>query len=189
MTTKLVDGAELQEMMGPFQEFSEGVVKGLKIEEGVLHIEAFVNKNVQPPEMVFIEAGARPAGGGIPQFVRACGVTDMITLHLMSLFDREGFRAIAHLPPVGERSGIQVELLGPEKAGVLDSVPSIDEFKQKIPGFLSHSLRMIPGTVLEPSHDLFQGAGVVNVVGTEDEVNAAESHLRKWESEDLYRLK
>ncbi len=190
LTTRLVHLSPRDALFGAAQKFANGVATGLGMKDGLLHIEVFVKNGTFPPEIYFIEAGGRPAGGGIPKFVRACGGTDMITLHLYSMFDREKYLELIQNPMRFEFEGVQVELLGPKNSGIVASIPTDEEFRRQIPGFLSHSLHLKPGFRTGRAQDLFQGPGVINVVGTKAQVDNAEASVRAWESgSDLYRLR
>ncbi len=189
LTTRLV---HLQ-VGSPFYEacleFATGVAKGLAVRDGVLHIEAFVRKGSSPPEMYFIEAGARPAGGGLPPFVRACGGNDMISLHLYSLFDRAKYLELIKTPVRFQSHGVQIALLGPTQSGIALGIPNKEEFKNHIPAFHSHSLHIQPGKWLGPGKDLFEFPGVIFAVGSLAEVDASEQAVRAWEADNFYQLR
>ncbi|GEM_PF-2902701 len=189
LSTRLVrfETQKYEPLYQPFFNFAQGVARGLHFLEGVLHLEAFVHKRTG--EIIFIEAGARPAGGGLPMLARACGGVDMITLHLLALFDRPRFLTLAGKMPLFDKDGAQLPLLGPEKAAIVTEIPTHEEFARNIPGFHSHALHLELGHRTAPSENLFDIAGLVYTVGSKELIDTAEPSLRTWESRDLYRTR
>ncbi len=175
-----------QRLRRNLEQVAEKVGSGLGIKQGLLHIEVFVNKQ-DIDDIIFIESGARPAGGGIPEFVKACGYHDMITLHLLSLFDRRRFYEAVSSQNDEVKEGMQVELLGPEQEGILMAVPSEDFLKANIPGYYSSHLNLQNGKRVGPVTDMFQGPGVINIVGTKNDVQYAEQTIRDLEKQTLYQ--
>jgi len=189
-TTRLLHLREDDPLYSPFINVADGVAKAYQMVDGVLHIEVFVKNGTYPPEIYFIEAGARPGGGGIPALARAAGAYDSISLHLLSMFSPDEYARVIEGENVPTSHGIQVELLGPPIKGLIGEVPTEDEFRQRIPGFHSASLHLKAGHWAGPAQDLFEGPGVIDVVGSEQIVDGAEASVRDWEaSGDLYRFR
>ena len=189
-TTRLLHLRKNNPLYSPFLEVARGVANGYQMTDGVLHIEIFVRNGSHPPEIYFIEAGARPGGGGIPGLARAAGGYDSITLHLLSMFNPKEYARVIAEENVPEFHGVQVELLGPPMKGLIREVPTEEEFRQRIPGFHSKSLHLQAGHWTGPAEDLFEGPGVINIVGSEQIVDEAEASVREWEaSGELYRFR
>jgi len=164
---------------------AEGVVKGLKLVEGPLHLEFFVDGD----EIIFIEAGARPAGGGMPQFVRACGGNDQITMQLLAKFDRPQFLRLAGQGAILETEGLMIELLGPPRSGVITELPDDNELRSLIPGFVNSDWHVKAGSRVGPAIDLYTAPGNINVKGTPAELSAAYEIVRRLEAGSLYRTR
>lgn len=189
-TTRLLHLHKENPLYSPFLDVATGVAKAYAMTDGVLHIEVFVKNGSHPPEIYFIEAGARPGGGGIPSLARAAGGYDSITLHLLSIFSPDEYARIIATENIPNLHGIQVELLGPPIKGLIREVPTEAEFRQRIAGYYSRSLHLEAGHWAGPAQDLFEGPGVINIVGSEEIVDGAEASVREWEaSGDLYRFR
>ncbi len=189
-TTRLLHLHKNDPLYSPFLGVASGVAKAYEMTDGVLHIEVFVRNGSFPPEIYFIEAGARPGGGGIPGLARAAGGYDSISLHLLSMFNPDEYARVIAGENIPKFHGVQVELLGPPTKGLIGEVPTEEEFRQRIPGFQSASLHLQAGHWAGPAQDLFEGPGVINIVGSEQVVDGAEASVRDWEtSGDLYRFR
>lgn len=161
------------------------VAEDLSVVEGPLHIEFFVSRN----ELTFVEAGARPAGGGMPQFVRMCGGNDQITMQLLAKLDRERFLRLAAQGPVLETEGMMIDLQGPEASGILTAVPSDEELRMMIPGFVRADWHIKPGARIGQSEDLFDSPGIISVQGTPEQMDAALEAVRVLEAGRLYSVR
>jgi biotin carboxylase len=175
---------------------SQALGEAFKLGNAAFHGEFFVIGD----RVLFIEFGLRAAGGGMPQFVRACGGMDQIRLHLLSLFDRKQFlktiradeQRVGSLPliaPQVEVEGNMIDLRYEGPPGIVQRVPSDALLSAMLPGFYSASLHMKVGDWLESTSDLFNGPGVISVRGNQGEIAKAERALRLWEREGFYGVK
>jgi hypothetical protein len=106
------------------------------------------------------------------------------------MFDPQEYARVIARENIPALHGIQVELLGPPSKGLIREVPSEAEFRQRIAGFESMSLHLEAGHWTGPAQDLFEGPGVINIVGSEQLVDGAEASVRDWEASGaLYRFR
>ncbi|MBY0370092.1 ATP-grasp domain-containing protein [bacterium] len=164
------------------QKFNDAVkaaVKGLKIAEGPVHLEFFAVGDAV--ELYFIEGGARPAGGGLPQLARACGANDQILLRLLSLFDRPRFLELAAQGPVLKEEGMQV-MLGSEQNGIITYLMSDEELRRRVPGLIRIDWHSRVGDRMGAARDMFSSPGLIFIKGTPEEIDAGYAVIRELEA-------
>jgi hypothetical protein len=159
--------------------------KGLDISFGPLHPEYLVT----PEGYIYLmDAGARPAGGSLPVRARECGAVDQIRATLIAAFDPAGFAELVRKGPQLKKE-LAILYFVADRAGVLASIPSEDEMRARIPGYVSRDVEhMKVGKRLEISHSLFNQPGFVVVEGDSAVIDAAEAAIRDWESKDFYKF-
>jgi len=159
--------------------------RGLGIQFGPLHPEFLVTED----GMVYLmDAGARPAGGSLPVRARECGAVDQIHATLMAAFDPAGFGRLQDVGPKLEKELALLYFVS-TRSGVLKSVPTEEQMRQRIPGYVSHDVEhMKVGKLLGRSESLFNQPGFVVVEGTSDTIDSAERAIRDWELNGFYQF-
>jgi hypothetical protein len=160
--------------------------KGLDIQFGPLHPEYLVT----PEGLIYLmDAGARPAGGSLPVRARECGAVDQVRATLIAAFDPAAFAELVRKGPQLKKE-LAILYFVAERAGVLASVPTEDEMRARIPGYVSRDVEhMKADKRLEISESLFNQPGFVVVEGDSTVIDAAEAAIRDWESKDFYKFK
>lgn len=160
--------------------------KGLDIQFGPLHPEFLVT----PEGLIYLmDAGARPAGGSLPVRARECGAVDQIRATLIAAFDPTAFAELVRKGPQLKKE-LAILYFVADRAGVLASIPTEDEMRARIPGYVSRDVEhMKVDKRLEISESLFNQPGFVVVEGDSAVIDAAEAAIRLWESQDFYKFK
>ncbi len=159
--------------------------KGLDIRFGPLHPEFLVT----PQGLIYLmDAGARPAGGSLPVRARECGAVDQIRATLMAAFEPAGFAELVRKGPQLKKE-LAILYFVADRAGVVASVPSEEEMRARIPGYVSRDVEhMKVGQRLEISESLFDQPGFVVVEGDSSVFDRDEAAIRDWESKDFYKF-
>jgi len=160
--------------------------QGLGVEFGPMHPEFLVT----PSGIIYLmDVGVRPVGGSLAQRARACGATDHIHATLHAAFNPERFAEIQKLGPTLDKELALLYFVN-NRAGILTSVPSEEEMRRRIPGYISRNIEhMIVDKPLAVTTSLFDQPGYVVVEGNTATIDAAEAAIRDWESKDFYKFK
>jgi biotin carboxylase len=153
-------------------DYTRGVLDALGIRNGATHGEVMMT----PDGPCLVEMNSRLHGGDghwAPLARSLTGGYSQVDADIDAFLDEEAFEAMPDAPPTPFKAAGQEVILVSMSGGRVVSTPGFDKIR-KLRSFNSIQSDIAPGSLVEPSIDLFTGLGSVFLMHDDPDVMAAD---------------